>query len=565
MTKHKRKSTRTPSPDLNKKVKAKMKKTDYNEQHEYNYESDNSGVISDDCISMPMTANQRNASSSNLDGFDCSNEISSLPNNSDPSFSKLYVTSLDPNIKLTRLNPILFKKCLVNLVGEIKNINFLRNGNLFITCPTIVQSQLLLTEEIEINGRKIGIKFQVAKHEKSIQGKIFAPNLIDADPKDILLELKEQKAIKFEKLLKDNDPEKSKIPLFLITFSGTTFPEYVEVAFCRFKVERFIPNPYRCNNCCKWGHTRGMCKATVSTCGKCGEKGHTASSCSSPTNKCLYCSKQHPTFSKECQRTIDEKAIYEIKFTEGISYFAAKEKYLNPQRFQNPQLSSLPQTLNLQHFPNLKNNITTNEPISDSIPSNQTAWFQKKSLFNPRMSIQTQDSSSPETAYQKSCSNLNYQTTQCAPNTFEPIHHHHSSQLHNLSQPSVHHSTQPSLHYSSQLHASSNSASHLHASNHALLYPPSRHLANQISNSQNDTLTHNPILENKTSEKTLINLLTPLIPIFIKLLFSDSLNSRKQCLMELGTALNMGGLIKDALSEQNIPLNNESENSSVEH
>ena len=57
---------------------------------------------------------------------------------------------------------------------------------------------------------------------------------------------------------------------------------------------------------------------------------------------------------------------------------------------------------------------------------------------------------------------------------------------------------------------------------------------------------------NKQMQKSLISFITPLIPIMIKLFFSNNLGSKIACLLELGNSLNLSNVIKQTLDDQNI-------------
>ena len=510
-------------------------------------DTDVSGIISDDCLNVSKTKNTNVdcASGSNLEGPGASNNTAAETEIN--SEQKFFLTSLDHNIKLAFLNPILLKKTLINLVGKISKIGFLKSRSLFITSPSALQNKILNTNEIYMNNKKISIKFEIANSEKSIQGKIYAPNLLEAAESDIIEELKNQKVMKFEKLLKD--PTKSNVPLFLITFSGSKCPDFVEIAFCRYKVDQFIPNPFRCSNCCRYGHTKGICKSNP-ICAKCGQKGHNTLSCSSTIVKCPHCAENHVAFSLECQKTIDEKAIIKIKYTEGISYQAARDKYLNP--ILNNQASLTLSTSNDHHFPNLVTNNNQNPielTLNSSIPNNQAEWYGNNS--NPRNSNNISSQLAPTYS----------QITSQRPKS--QIHQvlDESSQInldsHQPSQPNIspHHTA--SFHPSSRLPAPSslNTSSHLHDTSRS---PQSNLQFNSPATANFNN--HNYAQNHSIHNYSIMNVMIPLIPILIKLLFSGHKTSKIECLKELGIALNIENLIEKALIDQNISsiINNES-------
>ena len=72
-----------------------------------------------------------------------------------------------------------------------------------------------------------------------------------------------------------SDTEEGVIPtntLFL-TFSSPELPKEITVGYLKVKVALFVPNPMRCFNCNKFGHTSQRCKVAVKCMG-CGKDKH---------------------------------------------------------------------------------------------------------------------------------------------------------------------------------------------------------------------------------------------------------------------------------------------------
>ena len=278
-----------------------------------------SNSISD--INVPLSANMESSDMLNL-----------ITNDS----LKLFIQSAT-DLKLASMNPIAIRKAINALAGEVDGIQFLRSGNLFVTAKSVFQRDSLLScNNLSLPRLSIEIKVSIAVNDQTSQGKIFAPNLKECSSQEILEELRPFNAIKVEKLLKD--PKKSQVPLYLITFLSKKCPEFIEVAYCRYKVDLFIPSPPRCSNCCNWGHTRGLCRNQV-VCANCSSKGHNASDCKAVSPKCAHCNGEHATFFKECPRVIHENAINRIKFDKNISYPQAKTAFDSKPR--NPPFFSI--------------------------------------------------------------------------------------------------------------------------------------------------------------------------------------------------------------------------------
>ncbi|XP_055924720.1 uncharacterized protein LOC129956800 [Argiope bruennichi] len=103
-----------------------------------------------------------------------------------------------------------------------------------------------------------------------------------------------------------------------------TLPEVVKIGYLRLKVRPFIPNPLRCFQCQRFGHSKIACRGTL-TCARCAEKGHDSQQCTS-SEKCVNCDGEHTSFSRSCPRWRLEKEIITLKTKEQISYPEAKRR-----------------------------------------------------------------------------------------------------------------------------------------------------------------------------------------------------------------------------------------------
>ena len=89
----------------------------------------------------------------------------------------------------------------------------------------------------------------------------------------------------------------------------------------------YIPNPQRCFQCQKFGHTKNSCKSKAG-CAGCGEEGHNLDDCQNEP-KCVNCQGDHVAISRDCPKWKIEKDIVTLKYTEKIS-FADARKRLQP-------------------------------------------------------------------------------------------------------------------------------------------------------------------------------------------------------------------------------------------
>ncbi|GFW59330.1 putative RNA-directed DNA polymerase from transposon X-element [Trichonephila clavipes] len=78
----------------------------------------------------------------------------------------------------------------------------------------------------------------------------------------------------------------------ILTFSTPDLPQTIKMAYIRCPVRPYIPNPLRCFQCQRYGHSKNVCWGQP-TCPRCGESGHGNADCTKK-EQCLNC-KAKPT------------------------------------------------------------------------------------------------------------------------------------------------------------------------------------------------------------------------------------------------------------------------------
>ena len=83
--------------------------------------------------------------------------------------------------------------------------------------------------------------------------------------------------------------------LFL-TFGSPELPKEITVGYLKVKVSLFVPNPMRCFNCNKFGHTSQRCKVAAK-CTGCGKDKHEGQ-CEGP-KLCCNCNGPQASSAKD--------------------------------------------------------------------------------------------------------------------------------------------------------------------------------------------------------------------------------------------------------------------------
>ena len=109
--------------------------------------------------------------------------------------------------------------------------------------------------------------------------------------------------------------------LFL-TFGSPELPKEITVGYLKVKVALFVPNPMRCFNCNKFGHTSQRCKVAAK-CTGCGKDNHEGQ-CEGPT-LCSNCNGPHASSANDCPVWQKEKEIQRVRVEKRISFPEARQ------------------------------------------------------------------------------------------------------------------------------------------------------------------------------------------------------------------------------------------------
>ncbi|GFT90271.1 uncharacterized protein TNCV_701831 [Trichonephila clavipes] len=97
----------------------------------------------------------------------------------------------------------------------------------------------------------------------------------------------------------------------ILTFNTPDLPQTVKMAYIRCPVRPYIPNPLRCFQCQRFGHSKTVCRGQP-TCSRCAEVGHDSADCKAK-ERCVNCKGDHSSFSRSCPTWLLEKEITAIK------------------------------------------------------------------------------------------------------------------------------------------------------------------------------------------------------------------------------------------------------------
>ena len=160
----------------------------------------------------------------------------------------------------------------------------------------------------------------------------FHQDLRDMSEEDIRLELASQGVLRVSRFILKKEGKEIKTNTLFLTFDNHVPPEKLKIGYYVVTVQPYIPNPLRCFQCQKFGHSKKWCKNKLA-CWKCGSEGHDGSECTSETTSCLNCKGNHCASSKSCPVWIQEKEIQRVKTEKCLSYGDARRLVTSASSF----------------------------------------------------------------------------------------------------------------------------------------------------------------------------------------------------------------------------------------
>ncbi|GBO42959.1 hypothetical protein AVEN_8358-1 [Araneus ventricosus] len=213
------------------------------------------------------------------------------------------------------------KNCKVSkeLQGEVKSTKKLRSGDL-----VEVESPKQAKQIAKLNSLSI-IPVTVNPHAtlNSSKGFISCGELLNESVEKITKELSSQGVSHVRRISIRRDGQLLNTKHLILTFDSAKLPENIEAGYMRLSVITYIPNPLRCFQCQRFGHSKTSCRGTL-TCARCAEVGHESTDCSR-AEKCVNCKGEHTSFSRNCSAWKQEKEIISTKIKKQISYQEARK------------------------------------------------------------------------------------------------------------------------------------------------------------------------------------------------------------------------------------------------
>ena len=266
-------------------------------------------------------------------GADMQNE--SILTNSTGKYDKyLVIKHQKTGSNLCKESPFKIEKALKSILGENYKCKIspkFRSGLLLVEVDQRdSHDKLLRTKDL------CGIPVNVEPHKtlNISKGTIICDSLDQYTNDELKEQLDDQDVIEVYRTKKYEKGKQIDSNLYIVTFAKPTIPNEVKIGFLNIKVRQFIPNPWRCEKCQRFGHKDTYC-THAPVCAKCGktDPGHGYGDCGDDTC-CVNCSGNHPASSKQCPLWQLEKKINQMKHEYNLKYPEAKAQVI----YDNPDL-----------------------------------------------------------------------------------------------------------------------------------------------------------------------------------------------------------------------------------
>ncbi|CAL1281252.1 unnamed protein product [Larinioides sclopetarius] len=219
------------------------------------------------------------------------------------------------------MSPFLVNKLIISTIGEVADIKKLRSGDLLI--ETNSKKQATTLSKLSTLGTW-PVSVSLHKTLNFSRGVISEQTLVQHSDNELQEELKSQGVCVARRILIRRNGQLIPTKHVVLTFENPILPKYIKAGYLRCNVRPYIPNPLRCFQCQRYGHSRQSCRGKPS-CAKCAATDHDTSSCTSDSVKCVNCANSHPAYSKSCPKWQMEKEILALKIKNHINFAEARQ------------------------------------------------------------------------------------------------------------------------------------------------------------------------------------------------------------------------------------------------
>nr|XP_042911592.1 uncharacterized protein LOC122272238 [Parasteatoda tepidariorum] len=281
-----------------------------------------------------------------------------------------------PNTSFTKVSPFLIHKALLSVLGEVASVKKLRSGDLLVEVSEKQAAILSTCEKI------CSFTVTISPHKtlNTSRGVISQSEFLDDEEETVAEELKEQHVTAVRRIKIRRDGKLIPTKHLILTFDTPKLPYSVKLAWHNCPIRPYVPNPLRCFQCQRFGHSKTSCRSKP-ICAHCSGFDHSDTSCELPA-LCSNCNGAHAAYSRNCPKWSQEKEIQSVKVLQNVTFSEARR--IVTARTPRPGVSYSAAT---KISYNSVSTQTDNLPTPPSQPKNQKipiplTQSSKKPIFN---------------------------------------------------------------------------------------------------------------------------------------------------------------------------------------
>lgn len=235
-----------------------------------------------------------------------------------PLTARFFVIKLKEG-SFQNVSPFLIHKSIQSVVGDVKNIKKLRSGDIMIEVNNAQQATASINCTALAN-----LSVTVTAHNtlNFSRGVISEPDLLYTSEEEILENLRDQHVCGVRRITIRRDQQTIPTRNIILTFETPSLPTHITAGYLRCPLRPYIPNPLRCFQCQRYGHSKVSCRGAV-TCARCADVGHESDTCNA-CYRCVNCGGEHAAFSRSCPSWQAEKEVQVLKYEKQLSYPEAR-------------------------------------------------------------------------------------------------------------------------------------------------------------------------------------------------------------------------------------------------
>ena len=234
-------------------------------------------------------------------------------------YVKFMVISSQENRKVAAKSPFKINRELVKILGaEPHGVTKQRSGDLMVELRSKEQER-----KLERVSSFLDIPVTVRPHKSlnTSRGVIKHSDFQDCAEEEFVDEFPDVIAARRIHVRKGD----VRIPTntIVLTFDCPKPPTSLRAGYLTVPVRPYVPFPMRCFKCHKFGHGKDKCRRPNALCGRCGKEHADQHQCTAAAH-CINCKGDHPAFSKQCPKFVEEQAILRYKAEHGGTFQQAR-------------------------------------------------------------------------------------------------------------------------------------------------------------------------------------------------------------------------------------------------